>query len=212
MIFVHGTCEKKWNSIQKDGYIRSRRNQRGSWYTNLDGNQYLIYLTNTSILRSYKNHSFHGYKAAIANGCSKVVTLHIPLNKLDEDLLRADENYLDVKERNTFDNCPPELRLIQRFNVFFSKEWRESLMATDMCAYAGIIEVDSIAKVEVTNITDSIWHRPEFIEYDRDAANNLFDYHLSACNLMFNSHYDKDISKYIEIWQSIKVRGPLDVQ
>jgi hypothetical protein len=183
MILYHGTASSNVDSILSEG-LKPRKNNLGNWFTNIKSNSELVYLTNTDECEHY------ALRSAIVNQDSSGVILQIDVDKLDHDLLRVDENFIDIEERGAFVNCNIEDRQKQREKAAYDNRWEQSLQVFGSCTYYGIVPPEAISVKEIKKIKDIRYFRDEFVEHSTPQANcYVYDAFLSN----FSFHLDLNV-------------------
>lgn len=193
MILYHGTSGTSFVDIQQHG-LKPRKDEAGSWFTNVKSNRNLVYLTNNHVISE-----FSGVRASIAKSSDTVVLLSVDTDTLEADCFTVDENFLDQEERGSFANCSIDLRKTQRARSVGDNRWDRSLDKVGMCGYKGIIPPDKINVVGFIPLKHSVYYRPEFDCLPPAANCYVFDEFLSKYNISPQSGwvYDNDTTNVV---------------
>lgn len=195
MILFHGTSNNRLGPIIQDG-IKPRGRKKGNWFTNVESNTQMVYLTSQLI-----NAQFYAVRAGIATNTTTGALLLIDPNRLDHSKLRADENF--YKED---DFCSFEKRRKQRVAAGEDVRWQESLKQTQLCAYRGIVTPEAIIEYHQINIKDMIWYHPSLDDFDTVHDRCLaFDSLLHNFNTIVNIFYMKRGIKlnHNDVWKQL---------
>jgi hypothetical protein len=183
MKLYHGTSHTAYKSILKDGMLKPRENNPGTWLgNNIASHPKMVYLTN-----SIESGMFHALHSSCVAGDKTEVILEINSDHLNHNNLRVDENWLDILERGTCKNCPFDLRRIQRDAALIDTRWRESLAGVGCCAYLGPIEQIRIESVRMISNENNPFYRQEMTagktkKERAEVFNNLLSGHLIFIN------------------------------
>lgn len=150
MKLYHGTSEQAARIIIESKRIAPRSVIRGksNWEHTVESNPSTVYLTET----------YPAYFAANATkGDEKWAIIEIDVDKLDQDLLVADEDYLEQATRDTKDRLGlgyiSNEEMKKRTEAFrerakdFRHMWRASVEGLGTCGYMGTILLDAVTKV-----------------------------------------------------------------
>lgn len=154
MLLYHGTSVKNLQSILDSG-IRPRGRRAGNWNHAVKSNPKAVYLTNAYPLYF-----------AMATGNWPVAIIEIDTDKLVQQLLSPDEDYLEqatrfdrnfeflVNENMAFRTKYFRSRALRLYNHL----WKQSLNGLGTCCYYGTIPTELITRYVIINEQSPIKH------------------------------------------------------
>lgn len=202
MILYHGTCMKFYEKISKDG-IKPRLRRRGNWLgNNIGSHPKLVYLSIDKVLE------FYPFVACVVNNDSTGVVLSINTDKLDQSLLRADENFIDYEERGSTKDakCPFDMRKKQRIKAAKDLRWEESLNKMGMAAYRGIIPPDAINLHKIIPLKENKLYLNNIMNYDTVRRSEIIKSATQNFRVNINPNNTEDI-KWITPDHSLIITG-----
>lgn len=180
VIVYHGTSLANYEKIKKEG-LKPRYTRRGNWLgQNVGSHPKLVYLTSNPL-----SSQFYAFTSSYVNKCDIGVILKIDYSKIDKSRFRVDENYIDLIERNQFQNCPLSLRKKQRAAAFKDTRWLESLDKMKAFTVIGDIDPELITVSEEVDIKKHWFYLPSMNTIEGKTARSEY---IKTLSMNFRTH------------------------
>lgn len=147
MLLYHGTSEYGALEALKEGLRPRRQTGVGNW-GDLKSNENCVYLTDTYACHYALNAKHNGVRIPGLNGevQNRIAVIEIDTSKLPFTRLRADEDFLAVRE--TIQAGEGDLKtLINTHAKSLTNEWKESLKYLGTCCFEGTIHPKHFTRV-----------------------------------------------------------------
>ena len=175
MKLYHGTAGEHVAPILKHGIRPRRLTKRNNWKHSVASHQHAVYLTSV----------YAGYFAYQAAKSSKLGILEIDTDKLDSELFRPDEDFLEQATRNgkTSNRQLKQLKkrsMPERTAWFrehldeFAEAWQASVEHLGTCSYLGGIPPEAITRASVFDYKKNALIASELLEPTITIANFKF--------------------------------------
>ena len=139
----HGTSDGFLSGIMKTGLL-PRHNSQGNFLgINVPSHPDLVYMKNDPFAAEY-----YAVNSALVNNHSHGVVLTIDTNALNKEVLRVDENLIDLEEIGQYNEVDIERRNESRKRAKYDKRWKTSLKKIGSCSHLGKITSDKIVDVK----------------------------------------------------------------
>lgn len=186
MIVYHGTSLKNANFFASRG-IRPRFESPGNWMTNVPAHNEAVYLAKTIF-----SAEFYAFRSCLVDNTTTGAIVSIDLDKVNKDLLRVDENFLDIEERGTFEKGPIELRKQQRGLIRGDSRWEQSLERAGLCSYFGVIPPAAVGIISTKKLEELVGYHPQILgEKTPERRCYLFDIFIGEF------HWATNVNKWI---------------
>lgn len=175
MKLYHGTAGENVSAILKCGIKPRRATRKSNWKHSVASHEHAVYLTS----------AYAGYFAHQAAKTSKLGIIEIDTDRLDQELFRPDEDFLEQATRsgqtsNRQLKRLKKLSMNERTEWFsshldeFAHAWKASVEHLGTCSYLGEIPPDAITRASVFDYKKNALVASELLEPTITIANFRF--------------------------------------
>jgi hypothetical protein len=165
MRLYHGTAGENVSAILKHGIKPRRLTKKNNWTHSVASHEHAVYLTS----------AYAGYYAHQAAKTSKLGIVEIDTDRLDQELFRPDEDFLEQATRNgqTSNRQLKRLKKLgmnERTEWFsshldeFAHAWRASVEHLGTCSYLGEIPPEAFTRASVFDYKKNALVASELLE------------------------------------------------
>jgi hypothetical protein len=191
----HGTAGENVPAILKRGIRPRRVTGKNNWKHSVASHEHAVYLTS----------AYAGYYAHQAAKTSKLGIIEIDTDRLDQDLFRPDEDFLEQATRNGQTSNRQLKRLKKRsmnertewFSAHldeFAHAWKDSVKHLGNCCYLGEIPPEAITRASVFDYKKNALVASELLEPTITIANFKFcsERYLALTRWLMGEDIDPD--------------------
>jgi hypothetical protein len=175
MKLYHGTAGESVSTILKHGVKPRRATKKNNWEHTIASHEHAVYLTS----------AYAGYFAHQAAKTSKLGIIEIETDRLDEDLFRPDEDFLEQASRRgptknrelkrLMNACLNERTEWYRTHLDeFAHAWEDSVKHLGTCCYLGKIPPEAITRASIFDYKKNSLVASEILEPTITIANFQF--------------------------------------
>lgn len=196
MKLYHTTSEQFIDDILEQG-IKPRGSEPGNWWTNVDGNTELVYLSDQHCTDFYKARMRCRFPDRAA------VVIEIDSQFIQENL-RIDENLINNEDNDGWP-CTFEERYVQRERALTDGRWQYSIEKIGLCTHIGLIPAETFSIHEMTY--SSPWLRPEFMDQPHEIDRLvIFDMMINEFN-KYSCTHKLTRDEVVDVWQNTNFIG-----
>lgn len=172
MKLYHGTAGENVPAILKRGIKPRRATGKSNWKHSVASHEHAVYLTSV----------YAGYFAHQAAKTSKLGIIEIDTDRLDQDLFRPDEDFLEQATRNG-QTSNRQLKRLKKLSINvrtewfsshldeFAHAWKDSVEHLGTCSYLGEIPPKAITRASVFDYKKNALVASELLEPTITLAN-----------------------------------------
>ena len=203
MILNHGTSYTRMADDIGIVGLKPRGSNKSNFFTQgVESNNNVVYLTDDK-----EGADFYQWRSCLANNDVVGVNVIVNTDDLEEDLLRIDENLIDIESRGTTKNCPISLRKEQAEIVNSDKRWKTSVEKTSLLSYKGVIPAKKFLDVQFKYIEENIFFDQEFLNIEdiskRLRCHDLFLQGRSIVNNIAKDNIIDDLLEYLSLFDIV---------
>ena len=156
IILYHGTAASNNASILSDGLKPRQDKDSNEWTMGAKSNKDCVYFCTHPQMAD-----FYGFRASLMKGENKYSVFKIPLNKLDEQKILPDENYI-VNKTYFRQISADEYNQIASTLDEYKPQWKKSLQEYNLIAYKDTVK-DLEAATDIP-LTDSKYYHKKIVD------------------------------------------------
>jgi hypothetical protein len=165
MKLYHGTAGENVRAILKHGIKPRRATKKNNWKHSVASHEHAVYLTSV----------YAGYYAHQAAKTSKLGIIEIDTDRLDQDLFRPDEDFLEQATRNG-KTSNRQLKRLKKLGMNartewfsahldeFAQAWKASVERLGNCSYLGEIPPTAITRASLFDYKKNALIASELLE------------------------------------------------
>jgi hypothetical protein len=164
MKLYHGTDGRNIKRMLRDGIHPRKITRKNNWGHSVSSNPHAVYLTT----------AYAGYFAMLAAKTSLLGILEIDSSRLDKELFRPDEDFIEQAARKTDEGMKERTKHFRDNIEDYSHLWKKSLEYLGTCSYAGNIPPSAITRASTFDYKKNRYIARELLDPTITIANFRF--------------------------------------